>query len=190
MTKPLLTIIREALRARLLESEALAELTGGRISLNRGEPWAEGEATAIGVYAVSEEPINTDDLNPDPPERKLNFTVEILTREDGAMEERLDLMAALVENLYDLPSLDKLIKAAGGQAILLKIAWQGSERGYAPEAEVTLGALVMAFSLEYRAPWPEANLPDLEEVWTDIRARGHEGARARLKGQVNYKEDV
>jgi len=194
--KPLITIIREALRDRLLESPAIVEITRGRVDLNRFEPWAEGALTAIGVYVVSEAPIDND-LYPPPDERKLTYTVEIVTLEDAGMEERLDYIAALVEGLYELKPLDKLIAVALASANedplaaspLLKIDWLGNERGYAPEAEHTLGVNIMTFALEYRHPWPAPDLPDFEKAWTDHKATGAEDARVKAQGQVNFKEN-
>lgn len=187
MKTPLITLIRRALAGRLRQSEELAvfvggekadpaELffTGGRIYLNRFEAWDESELTAIGVYVLSEEPVETD-ISPPPDERKLTFGVDILTRLDAAMEERLDIMAALVESLYTLPPLGELVEAAGGADTLLKINWLGNERGYVPEAELTLGVNIMTFSLEYQLPWADAELPPFEIAGTRWKAQTPQG---------------
>lgn len=187
MNTPLITLIRQALADRLRQSEELTYFvggekadpadplfTGGRIYLNRFEAWDERELTTIGVYVLGEEPIETD-ISPPPDERRLTVSVEILTREDEAMEERLDIIAALVEFYYTLDPLGELIRAAGGPDTLLKIEWQGNERGFVPEAELGLGINAMTFGLEYSLPWADAELPPFEEALTKWKARTAEG---------------
>ncbi|MDL2226550.1 hypothetical protein LJB86_02705 [Deltaproteobacteria bacterium OttesenSCG-928-M10] len=185
--KPLITLIREALAERLKQSEELAVFVAGRIYLNRFEAWDEGELTSIGVYVLSEEPISND-LNPSPDERKATFSVDIITREDPDMEERLDAIAALVERLYTLPALGEIIRANGRPDTLLKIDWLGNERGFVPEAELTLGANIMTFSLEYRRPYEDAELPPFLEGHTDWQARAPEGEVA-AENTVNLDQD-
>lgn len=174
MAATIVTLIRRALRDRLLEVEALRPLVGDRVYLNRFEAWDEAELTTVGVYALTEEPIEND-KNPSPDERRLTFTVEILSREDEDLEDRLDLMAALIEAAYTLPPLGRLIEAAGGQDTLLKIDWKGNERGYLPEAEVTLAANIMTFTLEYGVFPILAELPAFKLAAGDWTAQSPEG---------------
>lgn len=174
MNKPLVTLIRESLVERLRQSEVLARIVDDRIFLNRFEAWDEGELSAVGVYALREEPIASN-LNPSPDERKLTFSVDLLTREDADTEERLDVMASEVETFYTLDPLGELIKAKGGPDTLLKIEWLDSERGFVPEAERTLGVNVMTFALEYQLPAERPTLDDFRQAHTDWKAESAEG---------------
>ncbi len=172
--KPLVTLIRQALADRLRQSPEIAAFAGDRIFLNRFEAWGEAGLTTIGVYVISEEPLETD-ISPPPDERRLTVTVEILSREDAALEERLDQIADQVLRSYTLDPLGELVKAAGGPDTFLKIEWLGNDRGYLPEGEHTIGANIMAFSLEYQQPWADAELPPFETAATDWRAQTPEG---------------
>lgn len=185
--KALVTHIRQALADRLRQSEELTFFvggqkakpeddffTGGRIYLNRFEAWDERELTTIGIYVVSEDPIETD-KNPPPNERRLTVGVEIFSPEDQALEERLDIIASLVEHYYRLPPLGRLIKLQGGCDTLLKIDWLGNDRGYIPEGQRTIGANIMSFALEYQIPGEEAELPPYTQFKTDWKARTPNG---------------
>jgi len=196
---PLVTLIRRALAKRLRQSELLTRFVGGektdpadrfflggRIFLNRFEAWDERDLTTIGLYVVSEEPIDTD-INPPPDERRLMVGLEIFSREDATVEERLDIIGREVEALYRLPPLGALIEDEGGPDTLLKIIWLGNDRGYIPEGERTIGASIMAFSLEYQLPWEDAELPPWEMAGATWKARAPEG-EIEAKNIVHIKQ--
>jgi hypothetical protein len=160
MTKPYITLLREAVRDRLAGDDALKAIFGDRIFLNRSDAFAEAELPSMGVYLVSVTPVEND-YHPRRDLRKAELSVEAFAA--GAdLEGGLDWIDALVKAALTIGPIEARIKTNGGpeKRAIDAITWVGSELGYLPEATKVIGAIVMSYEFEFLNPTEPPPLPE------------------------------
>jgi hypothetical protein len=172
MSKPYLTLLREAVRDRFKANPALAAIFGNKVYLNRSIALDEGEFPLMAVYIDSVEPIEND-YHPQRDERKCVVSVEALVKGKD-MEGALDAVCASVEASMTMEPLEALMAAAGGpnRRTLLEIKWVGSDLGYLPGASETLGAAVIGYEIDYINPLELSELPDFEGATLTLEVSG------------------
>ena len=149
--KPLTTIIRKSLAHALREYEPLVRLLGNRIFAGRVEAWASGEFPALSVYREGEDPV-PEENHPAKDERKLDFVVEVIAQADFDLEDILEEIAFEVQRVLTLKPLSNFLKKEGYPDVLLSITWTGESTGLIDGGELTAGALIMNFEIEYEVP--------------------------------------
>jgi hypothetical protein len=182
--KPYLTVIREALRDRLLEEESIRNRVG-KIYINRFESFDEREMTAMGIYLTESEPIENDN-HPKSIEIRAAFTMEVLTRAKNS-EELLDWLDVLIKQALTLDALGEIIKQAGRKDLLLLIEWLGSDLLYLVRAEETINVLVMNWNIEFKQPEPVVDLDPFYTAETSWAAKSPEGVVIEAENEAEME---
>lgn len=153
--------IRKAIVKLLLEYAPLAALHEGRVFPSREEHFLEDELPALGVYVVSEKALDTSQLAPAPDERELDLNVEVLLKADNQLDDALDTFSELVEQaLASIDSIGHALLGMNQPDTLLVLKYAGTELEFAENGSRLMGLLTINFSIEYRMPEPDAELPD------------------------------
>ncbi|MCL1915673.1 MAG: hypothetical protein FWG17_03050 [Desulfovibrionaceae bacterium] len=215
MRNPRRALIRHAVVCVLKEDAGLAALTGGRVFPNREEHWLAGELPAIGVYALSEEVLDTD-ISPDPRERRISLIVEALVRMAEKADDKLDELAWAVEMALAALGpvgaamtalVNKALAAAGKDPLppatingiprssavdtLLSLTLKSTELGIAVDGNRQIGVAVLNFDLDYAlSDFPPA-LPDFllaASAWDVVPADGKADMESRVEFDPSTKE--
>lgn len=172
MSKPYLTLLREAVRDALKANPGLAAIFDKKFYLNRSESMSETEFPLMAVYLDAVEAV-PNDYHSQRDERKCTIGIEALVRGKD-MEGTLDLVCDLVEAAMKIPPIEALMAAAGGpdHKTILEIRWVASDLGYLDPASETLGAAVMSYEIEYLNPHELPILPDFEGAELRLKVSG------------------
>ena len=173
MSAPYLTVFKKVLAAELKADPAFGDFTGGRVFLNRYDPFEERELMSAGLFVLSEERVDSD-LARAPDVRRVSVQLEILAdAEADPWEEHLDMAADLAEALIlgSLAPLAEGLEAEGLPDTLVEMRWLATETGYVVEAERVLAARLLSFWLEYEKAGPPDELPDFRTAATKWAAR-------------------
>ena len=172
-------LIRRAIVRVLKENPETSVLLKGGVYPNRMEHWLDDELPAAGVYTLSEEILESD-ISPDPLERRVALTLELLARMTAAIDDTLDELTQGAENALTLEAIGAAmtaivndLRAAAGlpplppvtingiprsSAVdtLLVLKFTGVELGIAVDGDRQIGVAAMNYDLEYALPpdWP------------------------------------
>lgn len=104
-------LLRHAVCRLLAESPQSAALLAGRIWPNRFEHWLSPDLPAAGVYTLAEENLDARQ-SPDPDERRLSLTLELVAVADERLDDRLDELCVAAEKaLFSDFAIDRLGQA-------------------------------------------------------------------------------
>lgn len=200
-------LIRHAAVSVLLMHEGFARVMGGRVYPNRVEHWFCHELPAAGLYCLSETMLESD-ISPDPDERRLSLTLEMVSQASERMDDDLDALSVLAEQALQLDALgaamtalaeDRLGKPlprdARGRspldACLLLLRHTGTEIGISVDGDRQMGMASLSFDLEYRWPWLSPSLADFllaVSGWDVAVPDGHVDMESRVVFDPSPKE--
>lgn len=154
------TFIRHAVVQVLKADAAVAALVGDRVYPNREDPWMSRELPALGVYALSESPVESDVANSE--EHKLELVIEAIIMADAGIDDTLDALEAAITPCIRLDAIGAAIVSAGGRDTLLSCSWSGTTVELADDGKLLLGVATMTWGLEYRIEHTEP-APDITD---------------------------
>jgi hypothetical protein len=115
------TYLRKAIAHILTADSELQPWLKGRVFANRADPWLVEELPALGVYLLSEEPLETTQA---PPEnrRQAELLIEIITHYDQTADDLIDKIQALIERAMLIDAIGAAMIALGTTDTLEEIA--------------------------------------------------------------------
>jgi hypothetical protein len=173
---PITSVFKNTIAKLIKDDEILSTMSNGRVFINRYDPWEERQHASIGIYATSEEPVESN-LSREPDMRKFNFHVEtVLYVGVKQLEQKLDLIAEQLERVLLVPgaldSLGEALIAAGYLDTLENIIWEGTDSAYISEGDEGLGVKIIQFSIKYEKAEPPLDLDAFLEAATDWESEG------------------
>lgn len=172
-------LIRMAVVRALLENPACKSLLGDRIFASRFEQWFSAELPACGVYALSEECVDSG-VSPDPDERRLSLVVELIALACAGVDGFLDRLCLACEAaLFGNGAIDGIGRmmtaiieekirhpvpvGKNGRSVvdtLIAIRLKTTEIGIAVDGDRETGVASLNFDIEYYWPKIPGNFAD------------------------------
>lgn len=201
-------LIRRGMVKLLKADDGMAALCGTRVYGNRVEHWYQDEYPAVAVYALSEG--NTEsDLSPDPDERTLSLSIELVAAADERLDDTLDALCLALERAVSIDTLGRAMTAIVNRrlpeplpvddkgrspvdAAMLRIRQTGTELGIAVDGERQMGLATVSFDVEYRWPVMPGALADFLLAisgWDVVPADGKIDMESRVEFEPANPEE-
>lgn len=160
-------LIRRAACALLLASGF-----PGPVFPSREEPWLAEELPCIGVY-TTDETRQESGRSPEPDERELTLTLDILDREhpDEPLDDRLDALTLYPESALSFETVrDAVARAAENACIkpddmpVLDFVYGSAALGFAEDGRRVVACATLTFRVTYRMPPPKVDADKLKTI--------------------------